>query len=165
MNNELEMKLEKITSNKPSPWLKRAEERIRNEKWLKHSMKIAVEIVCALDEENMTQKQLAEKLGVSPQQVNKYVKGTENLTLKTISEIETALDITIMFKKEQKAWISNNKVYSYFKQSLRPSDLNNINIKYDSSQKYKKIYPIDQLDNYNEQSTFNVNEEMTEYET
>jgi transcriptional regulator with XRE-family HTH domain len=44
----------------------------------------------------MTQKQLAELIGVSPQFISKILKGQENLTLETISKIETALGIAIL---------------------------------------------------------------------
>ena len=44
----------------------------------------------------MTQKQLSEALNVSPQVVNKWLKGKENFTLETISKIETALETPLM---------------------------------------------------------------------
>ena len=45
----------------------------------------------------MSQKLLAEKLDVSPQQVSKILKGTENLTLQTITQIETVLGIKLIY--------------------------------------------------------------------
>jgi transcriptional regulator with XRE-family HTH domain len=50
-----------------------------------------------LDEINMTQKELAFLLKVSPQQVSKWVKGNENLTLETISKLEVALNIDLLY--------------------------------------------------------------------
>ncbi|PLX14061.1 MAG: hypothetical protein C0594_00540 [Marinilabiliales bacterium] len=44
----------------------------------------------------MTQRRLAEEMGVSPQYINKVVKGKENLTLETISKIESVLGITLI---------------------------------------------------------------------
>ena len=44
----------------------------------------------------MTQRKLAEKMGVSPQYINKVVKGKENLTLETIAKIEDVLGITLI---------------------------------------------------------------------
>lgn len=45
---------------------------------------------------NLSQKELAEKLGVSPQQVSKILKGQENLTLETIDKLEKVLNISLM---------------------------------------------------------------------
>jgi transcriptional regulator with XRE-family HTH domain len=89
-------KFGKLLSSEKSKWFDEATWRIENEKWLDISALIALRILMTLDEQNMTQKQLAEKLGISPQQVNKIVKGSENLTLETISKLETALDITLI---------------------------------------------------------------------
>nr|WP_083188164.1 helix-turn-helix transcriptional regulator [Prosthecochloris sp. CIB 2401] len=50
----------------------------------------------ALHEKSMTQKELAVSMGVSPQQVSKILKGTENLTLETISKLERALGVIIL---------------------------------------------------------------------
>ena len=44
----------------------------------------------------MTQKDLAEKLNVSPQQVSRMGKGKENLTLETISKLEYVLGIALI---------------------------------------------------------------------
>lgn len=44
----------------------------------------------------MTQSELATKVGVSPQQVSKIVKGKENLSLETITKLEAALGINII---------------------------------------------------------------------
>jgi plasmid maintenance system antidote protein VapI len=73
-----------------------------NKQWLDRSAKIAIKILSVLRnnrKENRlpnSQKDLAEMMGVSPQQVNKMVKGSENLTLETISKIEKALGIQLM---------------------------------------------------------------------
>ena len=77
-------------------WLKEAELRNKNRHWQKHAQDIAVRILMALKEQNLTQKQLAEKLQVKPQQVNKIVKGKENLTLQSIVKIEETLGIKLV---------------------------------------------------------------------
>ena len=45
---------------------------------------------------NISQKDLADLLGLLPQQVNKWVKGKENLTLETIAKLEKALDFQLL---------------------------------------------------------------------
>lgn len=70
--------------------------RKENNAWLKYSQGIALKILSTLRERKMSQKKLADLLGVSPQQVNKWLKGRENFRLDTISKIETALEIRLV---------------------------------------------------------------------
>lgn len=67
-----------------------------NKGWLKKSAQIAIKINRALKDKNMSQKELANKLKVSAQQVSKILKGRENLTLETISKLEYALDLELI---------------------------------------------------------------------
>jgi len=99
-------KLNKIASNN-SNWIEEAKKRRENREWQKYSQKIAIKILKTIGEKNIKQKQLAEIIGVSPQQINKIVKGNENLTLQTIAKIEKALNIELIFSKEE----NNNIVY------------------------------------------------------
>ncbi|MBV5326891.1 MAG: helix-turn-helix transcriptional regulator [Chlorobium sp.] len=92
----IHQKIAAIASKEPSGWLKDAQWRTENRAWLKHSQAIALRILRTLRAKNVSQKELAEKIGVSPQQVNKIVKGRENLTLETISKLEGALDIVLL---------------------------------------------------------------------
>ncbi len=89
----------KITTkltNKKSNWQTKAEWREINKSWLRHSRQIALKIAKTLKAQGLSQKQLAERLQVSPQQVSKILKGTENMTLETIAKIESALDISLI---------------------------------------------------------------------
>lgn len=70
--------------------------RSENHHWLAKSGEIAFNVLEALDAYGWSQKQLAEKLGVSPQQVNKIIQGHENLTLSTISKLEQVLGISLI---------------------------------------------------------------------
>lgn len=94
---DLQKKLDAITGNQPSTWKEKALYRKNNQDWLKRSQAIAIRILEALRAKNMSQKLLAEKLDVSPQQVSKILKGTENLTLQTITQIETVLGIKLIY--------------------------------------------------------------------
>ena len=60
------------------------------------SFRIALRILRVLREKQMTQKDLAERMGVSPQYINKIVKGTENLSLETIASLNDALSINLI---------------------------------------------------------------------
>ena len=79
---------------------------IANRAWLRVSQRIAFDILERIDELDWTQKILAEKMGVSPQYVNKLVRGSENLTLETLLKLQTILDIPILasyFKEKNQA--------------------------------------------------------------
>ncbi|WP_158569034.1 helix-turn-helix transcriptional regulator [Chitinophaga silvisoli] len=52
---------------------------------MKHSQAIVVRILEGLRDKNISQKLLAEKLGVSSQQVSEILKGKENFTVQTIT--------------------------------------------------------------------------------
>jgi ribosome-binding protein aMBF1 (putative translation factor) len=93
-------KLSEIVSEEPSKWLEKAQQREANRDWIIKSAKIAVRILREIRDQkvtnNMSQKVLAEKLGVSPQYISKIVKGQENLSLDTICKIEKALGISLI---------------------------------------------------------------------
>lgn len=94
--NNLKEKMAQLVSKEPSKWVEEAKWRSENRTWLKRSQAIAIRILARIDELNITQKELAESMIVSPQQVNKIVKGKENLTLDTISKFEKALGIKLI---------------------------------------------------------------------
>ena len=94
--NNLKEKLSKLASGQPSDWKAKAKYRRENREWLKKSATIAVRVLDALKAQQLSQKDLAERMNVSPQQINKIVKGQENLTLETISNLEMALNIQII---------------------------------------------------------------------
>ncbi len=73
----------------------------KNKEWLNRSAKIAIKILRTLRKNSeegkfpASQKELSELLKISPQQVNKIVKGSENLTIETICKIENVLNIHV----------------------------------------------------------------------
>jgi len=94
--NEIEKKLEKLVSKEKGSWLEDAQYRVDNRKWLKRSQYVALAILIALDKQGLSQKALAERMGISAQQVNKWLKGRQNFTFETIAKIEEALNIELM---------------------------------------------------------------------
>lgn len=50
----------------------------------------------AMDKQSVTQSLLAERMGCSQQYVSNLLKGSSNMTLETISRIETALNIDLV---------------------------------------------------------------------
>jgi len=93
-------RINKIASKESSEWRNEAKTRQGNKAWRRRSFQIAVRILREIRMQKpvngMTQKKLAEDLGVSPQYINKVLKGQENLTLETISKIEDVLGITLV---------------------------------------------------------------------
>jgi len=81
---------------KDTTWLQDAQWRQSNADWLDLSAAIALKILRFLREHEMTQKELADQLGFSPQYINKLVKGSENLTLETICKIQKVLRIRLV---------------------------------------------------------------------
>jgi transcriptional regulator with XRE-family HTH domain len=94
---------EKLVSNENSSWLDSFLHYKANQKWLDNSSKIAINVLEALKDKKLSQKDLAEKMNVSAQQINKIVRGKQNLTFETIAKLETALEISLMEIIEYKA--------------------------------------------------------------
>lgn len=80
----------------PSKWREAAEWRRKNEKWLKYSRVITMKTMQAMDKQSVTQSILAKRMGCSQQYVSNLLKGSSNMTLETISRIETALNIDLI---------------------------------------------------------------------
>ena len=95
--------LNKLTEGKVSNWHEKAEWRRRNANWLNKSAQIAVSVLEQLRIMEMSQKELADAMGVTPQYVNKIVRGNENLTLETICKLESILGISLIEIKSQTA--------------------------------------------------------------
>lgn len=83
-------------SETPSKWREAAEWRRKNEKWLKYARVITMKTMQAMDKQSVTQSLLAERMGCSQQYVSNLLKGSSNMTLETISRIETALNIDLI---------------------------------------------------------------------
>lgn len=71
-------------------------DRVEKRAQLRESNRIAWKVIDRLETLGWTQKMLAEKMNVSPQQVNKIVKGQENLTLSTQVKLQEILNVPIL---------------------------------------------------------------------
>lgn len=95
-HEEIISKLKEHQSPTPSKWRENAEWRMKNRAWLRYSQHIAMMMQDKMEELHMSQKRLSELMGCSQQYVSKVLKGQENLSLETISKIESCLDLQIM---------------------------------------------------------------------
>ena len=96
MKTERIINFEKLVSQEKSGWLEKAKWRQENQAWLEKSALIALKILRAISDQGSSQRKLADKMEVSAQYINKIVKGSENLSLETISKLEMALGIQLI---------------------------------------------------------------------
>lgn len=59
-------------------------------------MSVALRVLDILDERGLSQQELAGKMKVTRQYVNKVLKGRENMTFETIDKLEQALGIELV---------------------------------------------------------------------
>ena len=90
--------LESHKSETPSTWREEAEWRRDNWSWLQYSQKIAVKILLRMKQTGLTQQALAERMNCTQQYVSKILKGNENLSLDTLSNLEEVLGMNLLSK-------------------------------------------------------------------
>lgn len=66
------------------------------EKMVEKNLAIVDKINFLLKERNLTQKDFAKMLGKSPSEVSKWLTGSHNLTLKSITRMEVALETDLI---------------------------------------------------------------------
>ena len=93
---EIIKNLQQHQSTTPSQWRENAEWRVANKEWLRYSQHIAMMMLDKMEELGLTQKSVAERMGCSQQYISRVLKGTENLSIETISKIENALNLSIL---------------------------------------------------------------------
>lgn len=84
------------STGEPGAWKKQAQADVEKWAWKKYALGIAIKIRSKMEETGITQKKLADMMGCSQQYVSLLLKGNENLTLETISRIESALNISLL---------------------------------------------------------------------
>lgn len=96
--------------------------RIENADWLRMSATIALKIRKILRTQNISQVELASRMGVTPAQVSKLLSGKVNFEIKTISKLQNVLgepiiDISLPTKpkNEVEQKISTQVVFVYVK--------------------------------------------------
>lgn len=89
-------KLRAISAPSKHNWIEIEKESEKEDLYMEKSVRVAVNVLSILREKGMTKQELAERMGVSPQYVSRIVKGSENLTIETISKLEMALDCPLV---------------------------------------------------------------------
>lgn len=85
--------LESHQSETPPRFVENARWRKENASWLRWSRQVALAIIDYMQANKLKRADLAKQLGVSPQYVSKLLSGTENLSFKSIANIEARLGI------------------------------------------------------------------------
>ena len=71
--------------------------RQENRDWLKKSRQLALSVLYYLEQKGMTKEDLAQKMGGTTDYVERILRGKENFTFKTISDIEKALGVDLLY--------------------------------------------------------------------
>lgn len=66
-------------------------------------MMLAARIADALNAKGWNQKRLAEELGKKPSEISKWLSGTHNFTIDTLSDLSQILDVKLLCVKEEPA--------------------------------------------------------------
>jgi ribosome-binding protein aMBF1 (putative translation factor) len=88
--------IKNISVQSTEKWMEKVIWRKANRDWLRKSSEVALRILDALDDLGWNKARLAKELGVSPQQVSKYVKGEENFKIETLCKLEKVLGIELI---------------------------------------------------------------------
>lgn len=88
--------LESHLSGTKSRWRENAQWRQDNEFWLTYARHITLQVLRRMDEQSITQVELARRMECSQQYVSNLLKGSSNMTLETIARLEIALDLDLL---------------------------------------------------------------------
>ncbi|MDT0690297.1 helix-turn-helix transcriptional regulator [Salegentibacter sp. F188] len=95
MTNNLNSKVSKTATH----WKVRAKNDRANRRNINRAQEFALDLMEFMETHKITQKELANKMEVSPQQVNKILRAKANLTFDTLDKIADALNVTISSPK------------------------------------------------------------------
>ena len=88
--------LEAHQSPTSSRWREDAQWRRDNEYWLKYSRYITLQVLHAMENQSLTQVELAKRMGCTQQYISNLLKGSSNMTLETIARFENVLGIDLL---------------------------------------------------------------------
>ena len=95
MSNATEF-LDAHRSSTGSRWRDNAQWRKDNEFWLTYAQHITILFLRRMEEQSVTQVELARRMGCTQQYVSNLLKGSSNMTLETIARLEKALDLDLL---------------------------------------------------------------------
>lgn len=121
-----------LVSTEKTDTLEKNQERIKNRAMLRESQNIAMKVLLKLKELGWTQRDLALKMEVSPQQITKIVSGKQNLTIETQIKLQHILDIPVLA--------------SYYENSLNKQDEWAMNVEKPVKKTAKRVKNVTSFD-------------------
>jgi len=167
-------KFASLISDSPSDFLDKAKWLVDNRSWLEISANIACKINSGLKVQGKSRSDLANFLHVTPQYISKVLKGRENLSLKTIDNIQKYLKINlievpsladhkeIVWAKKISILKSNVAVCTHVTTQYKSPNSETRHIKYFQNKSYNNLSrKIKGINNYKKpaRSIYSVNEE------
>ncbi|UNY97751.1 helix-turn-helix transcriptional regulator [Zhouia spongiae] len=95
----MDKNLNKAVTKTSLRWKKRAKEDRTNRRNISRAQDFALELLEYMESNKIKQVDLANKMGVSAQQVNKILRAKANLTFDTLDKIADALEVSITSPK------------------------------------------------------------------
>lgn len=105
--------LNTIITKTATHWKTKAKEDRNNRRNITRAQAFALELIEYMDLHNIKQIELANKMGVSAQQVNKILRAKSNLTFETLDKIAHALEVNISSPKIKTNKNSNSQFINY----------------------------------------------------
>ncbi|MGG5485410.1 helix-turn-helix transcriptional regulator [Gaetbulibacter sp. PBL-D1] len=109
----MEKNLNKVVTKTATKWKERAKKDRSNRRNITRAQAFALELLDYMDLHKIKQTDLANKMDVSAQQVNKILRAKANLTFETIDKIADALGVDISSPKIKSSNRSNSAVMQY----------------------------------------------------
>lgn len=95
----MEKNLNIMITKTATQWKTRAKQDHNNRRNITRAQAFALELMGYMDLHNIKQIDLADKMGVSAQQINKILRAKANLTFETLDKIADALEVNITSPK------------------------------------------------------------------
>lgn len=109
----MEKNLNKVITKTATQWKARAKQDRTNRRNITRAQVFALELMEYMDLHNIKQIDLANKMGVSAQQVNKILRAKANLTFETLDKIADALEVNISSPKIKTIKSSHSPIMHY----------------------------------------------------
>jgi len=109
----MEKNLNNIITKTATQWKTRAKQDRNNRRNITRAQAFALELMEYMDLHNIKQTELANKMGVSAQQVNKILRAKSNLTFETLDKIAHALEVNITSPKIKSIKSSHSPIIHY----------------------------------------------------
>jgi transcriptional regulator with XRE-family HTH domain len=95
----MEKKLNKIITKTATSWKTRAKKDRDNRKNISRTQAFALDLLEYMELNGLKQTDVAKKMKVSPQQVNKILRAKSNITFETLDKISAALGVVVSSPK------------------------------------------------------------------